>query len=113
MEDIILIRFALYITLHITLHIIQVDVGLIIFQHHHLFSLEHHLSTKLVDTYHAYMKIRAIQASKGLDNRINVLYRSLDELKSKKDTWTEEEMEFQVLNSCSITITLYMRKINM
>ena len=75
----------------------KVDVGLIMFQHHHLFSLEHHLSTKLVDAYHAYTKIRSIQASKGLDNRINVLYRSLDELKSKKDSWTEEEKEFQVI----------------
>ena len=55
------------------------------------------MSTKLVDTYHAYTKIRSIQASKGLDNRINVLYRSLDELKLKKDSWTEEEKEFQVI----------------
>ena len=70
---------------------------MIIFQHHHLFSLEHHLSTRLVDAYHAYVKIRAIQASKNLDNRMNVLYRSLEELKSKKNTWTEEEMEFQVM----------------
>ena len=86
----------------------KVDVGLIIFQHHHLFSLEHHLSTKLVDTYHAYTKIRSIQASKGLDNRINVLYRSLDELKSKKDNWTEEEKEFQVIDFSFIYSIVYM-----
>ena len=66
------------------------------------------MSTRLVDAYHAYIKIRAIQASKGLDNRINVLYRSLEELKSKKDTWTDEEMEFQVLNTLSNTIMLYI-----
>ena len=66
------------------------------------------MSTKLVDTYHAYTKIRSIQASKGLDNRINVLYRSLDELKSKKDNWTEEEKEFQVIDFSFIYSTVYM-----
>ena len=55
------------------------------------------MSTRLVDAYHAYLKIRSIQASKSIDNRINVLYRSMEELKSKKDTWSEEECEFQVM----------------
>ena len=68
------------------------------------------MSTKLVDAYHAYTKIRSIQASKGLNNRINVLYRSLDELKSKREGWTEEEKEFQVhdLSINEVIVTLNM-----
>ena len=70
------------------------------------------MSTKLVDAYHAYTKIRSIQASKGLNNRINVLYRSLDELKSKREGWTEEEKEFQVhdlsINEVIVTLNMIM-----
>ena len=63
-----------------------------------------------MDAYHAYTKIRSIQASKGLNNRINVLYRSLDELKSKREGWTEEEKEFQVhdlsINEVIVTLNI-------
>lgn len=58
----------------------DVDVGSILFSHHHLFSLEHHLANKLVEKYNAYQSVRAAQASAALDNRLIVLYKAVAEL---------------------------------
>ena len=58
-----------------------------------MFSIEHFLTTKLVEKYNSYQGVRAVQASKGLDHRLAVLYNSLDELKAK--TWSDEDRDFQ------------------
>ena len=60
----------------------DVDVGSILFSHHHLFSLEHHLANKLVEKYNAYQTVRATQALAGLDNRLSILYKAVAELQA-------------------------------
>ena len=74
---------------------LDIDLGSVVFNHHHLFSLEHHLVTKIIDIYNNYQTVRSIQSSKGLDQRLNVLYKSLEELKLKMDKWSDEERGFQ------------------
>ena len=77
---------------------LEVDLSSVIFEHHHLFSLEHYLSTKLAGTYLTYSKIKTSQISKDLDKRLDVIYQSLEELKGKEHTWTDVEREFQVIS---------------
>ena len=74
---------------------LDIDIGSVVFNHHHLFSLEHYLVTKMIEIYNTYQTVRSIQSSKGLEQRLNVLYRSLEELKHKMDKWSEEERGFQ------------------
>ena len=72
---------------------LEIDLSSIVFDHHHLFSLEHFLSTKLAATYSSYSKLRLNMVAKDLDKRLDVLYQSSDELKAKE--WCTEEKEFQ------------------
>lgn len=75
---------------------LEVDLSSVVFDHHHLFSLDHYLSTKLSEKYIAYNKVKSGQASKDLDKRLEVLYQSVDALKTKQESWNENEKEFQV-----------------
>ncbi len=77
---------------------LEVDISSIVFDHHHLFSLEHYLATKLSEQYVAYSKVRSSQSNKDLDKRLGVLYQSIDELKANKDNWLDEEKDFQVFS---------------
>ena len=72
---------------------LEIDLSSIVFDHHHLFSLEHFLSTKLAATYSSYSRLRLNIVAKDLDKRLEVLYQSSDELKAKE--WSVEEKEFQ------------------
>ena len=75
----------------------DIDVGSIIFSHHHLFSLEHYLANKLVEKYNIYQTAKLQQASASLDKRLAILYRAVDELQAKKMSHkSDEEKEFQV-----------------
>ena len=75
----------------------DIDVGSIIFSHHHLFSLEHYLANKLVEKYNSYQTAKLQQASASLDKRLAILYRAVDELQAKKMSHkSDEEKEFQV-----------------
>ena len=51
--------FLKYVTL-------QVDISSIVFEHHHLFALEHHLSVRLTEAFSKYQTVRLAQASKDL-----------------------------------------------
>ena len=80
----------------------DIDVGSIIFSHHHLFSLEHYLANKLVEKYNIYQTAKLQQASASLDKRLAILYRAVDELQAKKTTHkSDEEKEFQVYSTYS------------
>ena len=72
---------------------LEIDLSSVVFDHHHLFSLEHYLTTKLSSTYLTYCKIKTSQASKDLEKRLEVIYQSLEDLKFKE--WNETEREFQ------------------
>ena len=74
---------------------LEIDLSSIVFEHHHLFSIEHYLTTKLTKTFLLYTKIKTAQVSKDLDKRLEVLYKSIEELKSKEFNWAKEEMDFQ------------------
>ena len=73
---------------------LEVDLSSIVFEHHHLFSLEHYLTTKLGATFLAYSKINAAQVTKDLDKRLEVIYESVEELKAKESNWSEDERAF-------------------
>ena len=73
---------------------LEVDLSSLVFGHHHLFSLEHYLTTKLSATYLTYTRIKTAQLTKDLDKRLEVIYESVEELKSKESKWDEEEKEF-------------------
>ena len=73
---------------------LEVDLSSIVFEHHHLFSLEHYLTTKLGATFLAYSKIKAAQVTKDLDKRLEVIYESVEELKAKESNWSEDERAF-------------------
>lgn len=75
---------------------LEVDLSSIVFEHHHLFSLEHYLTNKLSSTFLAYSKMKTSIASKDLDKRLDVIYQSIDDLKCKETHhWSIEEKNFQ------------------
>jgi hypothetical protein len=45
-----------------------VDISSIVFEHHHLFSLEHFLSVRLTDSFSKYQTVRLAQTTKDLVN---------------------------------------------
>ena len=53
-----------------------------------------YLTTKLSATYLTYTRIKTAQLTKDLDKRLEVIYESVEELKSKESKWNEEEKEF-------------------
>ena len=88
----------------------DIDVGSIIFSHHHLFSLEHYLANKLVEKYNSYQTAKLQQASASLDKRLAILYRAVDELQAKKMSHkSDEEKEFQVYSSTCSNILVQKR----
>ena len=72
---------------------LEVDLSSIVFEHHHLFSLEHYLTTKLGATFLAYSKINAAQVTKDLEKRLEVIYESVEELKAKEVQVAALELE--------------------
>ena len=73
---------------------LELDLCSILFEHHHLFSLEHYLTTKLSATYLTYNRIKTAQVTKDLDKRLEVIYASVEELKAKETNWDESEKDF-------------------
>lgn len=73
---------------------LEVDLSSIVFEHHHLFSLEHYLGSRLTEIFVAYSKVKASQSSKDLEKRLDVLYASVQELRDKEPSWDETEREF-------------------
>ena len=49
---------------------LEIDLSSIVFDHHHLFSLEHYLTRRLNETYVLYSKVKTSQASKDLEKRL-------------------------------------------
>ena len=79
----------MYILDYMKCSLFQIDVGSIAFTHHHLFSIEHHIATKLVEKYTSYQIVVTAQTTKGLDHRLAVLYKKahnrLDRLRQSNE----------------------------
>ena len=74
---------------------LEVDLSSIVFDHHHLFSLEHYLTRRLSESYIMYGKTKTSQATKDLEKRLEILHQSVEELRAKQSSWNETEKEFQ------------------
>ena len=74
---------------------LEIDLASIVFDHHHLFSLEHYLTRRLSEAYVIYGKTKVGQASKDLEKRLDILHKSVDDLKASRTTWNEGEKVFQ------------------
>ncbi len=53
------------------------------------------MTNKLSSAFLAYSKVKADQLTKDFDKRLDVLYKSIEELRLKQSSWSEEEREFQ------------------
>ena len=78
--------------------LLQVDISTITFLHHHLFSLEHHLASRLTSAFTEYQRALARRRDLDLDRRLRVLYDAVDDLKEKLETCVKKnEKDFQVI----------------
>ncbi len=76
---------------------LEVDVASIVFDHHHLFSLEHHLAVRLTEGFAAYQKTLSRQLSLSVHRRLKLLYDAVDELRDKFEIYVQRaERDFQV-----------------
>jgi hypothetical protein len=77
--------------------LLEVDVASVVFDHHHLFSLEHHLASKLRSAFATYRQALARRTRLDLDRRIRLLDEATEELKEKLEICVQAaEREFQV-----------------
>ena len=75
---------------------LEVDLNSIVFDHHHLFSLEHFLSVELTEAFVEYQGIVGRQKSLALERRLKVLYEAVDHLKEKLEICVQKaERDFQ------------------
>ena len=74
----------------------QIDLSSLVFEHHHLFSLEHYLAQKVVNSYEKYQEILKRLDSLDLDRRLRMLYEAIDDLKEKlMVSVRKDERDFQ------------------
>ena len=70
-----------------------------LFDHHHLFSLEHYLANKLTERYSRYQQTLSRMAELNLERRLASLYAAVEDLKEKLAICVQkQERDFQVTN---------------
>ena len=68
-----------------------------VFDHHHLFSLEHYLANKLTEKYNRYQQTISRMAELNLERRLASLYAAVEDLKEKLIICVQkQERDFQV-----------------
>ncbi len=68
-----------------------------VFDHHHLFSLEHYLANQLTEKYSRYQQAISRQAKLSLDRRLQSLYVAVEDLREKLSICVQkQERDFQV-----------------
>ena len=73
------------------------DILSIVFDHHHLFSLEHYLGNELKRAFSEYQMNLSKQHAHALDRRLSVLYVTMSDLREKLEiTVQQKEREIQV-----------------
>ncbi len=76
---------------------LEVDVTSVVFDHHHLFSLEHYLSVRLTESFDSYQQALSRRRDLGLERRLKLLYDAVDELKEKLEICVQKaERDFQL-----------------
>ncbi len=76
---------------------LEVDVTSVVFDHHHLFSLEHHLVVRLSHHFDAYQRVVSRRRDLRQDRRLALLYDAVDELREKLEICVQKaERDFQV-----------------
>jgi len=77
--------------------LLEVDVASIVFDHHHLFSLEHYWTSRLRCSYSVYRQALARRSRLDLDRRLRLLNEATDEVKEKLEICVQAaERDFQV-----------------
>lgn len=78
---------------------LEIDVSSLVFEHHHLFSLEHYLSSRLTEVFDRYQQTLSKMKNLDLDHKLKVLYHAVDDLKEKLEICVQKnERDFQVSN---------------
>jgi len=77
--------------------LLEIDVSSVAFEHHHLFSLEHHLASRLRTSFASYRLALARRRDLDLDRRLRLLEEATDDVREKLEICVQAaEREFQV-----------------
>ncbi|XP_040568935.2 coiled-coil and C2 domain-containing protein 2A [Lepeophtheirus salmonis] len=70
---------------------LDLDIASIVFSHHHLFSIEHFLTKKIVEFYEEYKNNLTHRRDSAYDRKLEVLYATLDQING--ETKSEDDFE--------------------
>lgn len=74
---------------------LEVDLASLVFRHHHLFSLEHYMTRRLMELYHEYTNRLRHGAVTSLTSRLHTLYQETTKVEELLLTAKEEDVAFQ------------------
>ena len=74
---------------------LEVDLASLVFRHHHLFSLEHYMTRRLMELYHEYSTRLRNNTVASLTSRLHTLYQETSKVEELMITAKEDEIQFQ------------------